>query len=214
MGSRNSGRNGQIRTRIAQEAARLMIEGGIRDFHLAKRKAAQQLRVADARQLPGNDEIEQAMEAHQRLFRADFQPQHLSELRRIALRAMRFLARFEPCLVGPVLRGTADRHSHITLHLFAEPVEEVGLFLAEQRIPCELAERRLRVSADGFRAYPAYHFVAENVPIELIVFPRRERPHPPRSPVDGKPMRRASLAKLEALTDTSSDYSGCRADPS
>jgi hypothetical protein len=175
-----------------------MIENGVRDFGLAKRKAAQKLRAEDARQLPRNDEIERAMLEYQRLFRADSQRRHLRELRQAALQAMRFLARFEPCLVGPVLRGTADQHSEITLHLFADPPEEVGLFLADHHIPCEMGEKRLRVSADEFRAYPTYRVVAEGVPVELVVFPHNARRQSPLSPVDGKPMRRLSLAKFEA----------------
>jgi len=192
-------RNAQLRECLAQEAARLMIESGIRDFGLAKRKAAQQLRATDARQLPGNDEIERAMQEYQRLFRADSQPRHLHELRRVALRAMRFLAHFHPCLVGPVLRGTADQHSVVTLHLFTDTTEEVDLFLGEHRIPFEVGEKRLRVSADEMRPYPSYRFVAEGAPVELVVFPYDGRRHSPLSPVDGKPMRRMSLAKFETL---------------
>lgn len=176
-----------------------MLEDGIRDFHLAKRKAAQQLRVVDARQLPRNDEIERAVQERQRLFRSESQPQRLSELRRAALQAMRFLERFQPFLVGPVLRGTADQYSEVNLHLFAEPAEEVGLFLTERGIPCELGERRLRAATGEVRAYPAYRFMADTVPIELVVFGHGERHHSPRSPIDGKPMRRAGLAKAEAL---------------
>ncbi|NIR28555.1 MAG: hypothetical protein GWN84_04365 [Gammaproteobacteria bacterium] len=199
MKPRRNLRKSQLRECLAQEAARLMVEDGVRDFGTAKRKAAQQLRAEDARQLPRNDEIERAMQEYQRLFRADRQPHRLRELREMALRAMRFLAPFEPCLVGPVLRGTADEHSEVTLHLFADPPEEVNLFLVDHRIPCEMGEKRLRVSADEFRAYPSYRFVAEGVPIELVVFPHNGRRQPPLSPVDGKPMRRLSLAKFEAL---------------
>ena len=59
------------RLRIAQEAARLMSEHGIRDFHHAKRKAAERLGIADTQSLPRNAEIEQALREHQRLFLAN-----------------------------------------------------------------------------------------------------------------------------------------------
>ena len=62
MGSKGKTRNSHARRRIAHEAARLMVEAGIRDYALAKRKAAQRLQVWDAGQLPRNDEIEDAVQ--------------------------------------------------------------------------------------------------------------------------------------------------------
>ena len=52
-----------VRHQVAHEAARLMIEHGIRDYQLAKRKAAERLRVGDTRDLPRNDEIERERES-------------------------------------------------------------------------------------------------------------------------------------------------------
>ena len=96
------------RLRIAQEAARLMSEHGIRDFHHAKLKAADRLGIADTQALPRNEEIAQALREHQRLFQPESQPQQLRARRLAAAEAMRFLARFEPRLVGAVLDGSAD----------------------------------------------------------------------------------------------------------
>jgi hypothetical protein len=176
-----------------------MIEGGIQDYALAKRKAAQRLQATDAGQLPGNEEIEQEISAYQRLFRSSGHVLNLNELRETALRAMRFLKTFRPCLVGPVLRGSADKHTPINLHLFAEPSEEVALFLLEKGIPHESGERRLRISMESFKVYPTYTFIANDVAIELVVFPYRARKHAPLCPIDGKPMRRANMAIVESL---------------
>lgn len=201
MATRGNGRLGQARERIAQEAARLMSEAGIRDFQLAKRKAMERLRLSDLRQLPSNEEIEAALSAYQRLFRADTQPRHLAALRRTAVRAMRFLHGFQPRLVGPVLSGTADEHSDVCLHLFAEPAEAVGLFLLDNGIPHDTGERRMRLASDDTRRLPTFCFMADDVRVELVVFSERERRRVPLSPVDGKPMRRANLRAVEALAD-------------
>ena len=48
------------RHRLAHEAARLMAEGGIRDYHQAKLKAASRLGIHDDASLPRNTEIEDA----------------------------------------------------------------------------------------------------------------------------------------------------------
>ncbi len=194
-----------MRTRIAHEAARLMRESGIKDYALAKRKAAQRLQVATGAPLPRNEEIEEAIAQHQRLFQSERHAQRLDALRAAALEAMRFFSRFEPYLVGSVLRGTADEHSEVNLHLFAEPTEEVGLYLMERGVPHELGERRFRFSPDDARAYPAYRFLAGALPIEAVVFPYQVRRHAPLSPVDGRPMGRAGLARVEALCSDPDD---------
>lgn len=196
---RASGRGQQLRERLASEAARIMLDGGIRDFQLAKRKAAERLHVVEPYPMPGNEEIERAMVDYQRLFHAQSQPRHLNHLRGVALEAMRMLHGFKPSLVGPVLAGTADEHSDVSLHVFAEPPEEVALFLLERGIPHENVERRVRVDGNNHARFPALRFVAGETLVELLVLPERERRHAPLSPVDGRPMQRAGIARLEDL---------------
>ena len=192
-------KHAQTRQRIAHEAARLMIEHGIRDYRLAKRKAAERYRRGDVRDLPRNDEIEDQREAYQRLFHGDEQSRHLGALRRCALGAMRLLEPFRPRLVGPVLNGTADRHSEICLHLFSDPPEDVALFLLEHRISHEPGEARVCFSANEPVRLPAFRFIAGETPVELIVFSDRVRRRVPLSPVDGRSMQRAKLAEVAAL---------------
>ena len=73
------------RQRLAHEAARLMAENGIRDYHQAKQKAAQRLGILDDASLPRNREIDDALRAYQRLFLGERQQDGL-RLRRAASR--------------------------------------------------------------------------------------------------------------------------------
>jgi hypothetical protein len=57
MARRRHARVEQQRLGVANEAARIMREEGVRDYLLAKRKAAQRLGITDRGALPGNDEI-------------------------------------------------------------------------------------------------------------------------------------------------------------
>ncbi|MGW8310210.1 MAG: hypothetical protein ACWGNB_04020 [Thiogranum sp.] len=197
--NRAAGRDQQMRTRIAQEAARLMSEEGIQDFYAAKRKAAQHLGAPDTRNMPRNQEVEAALQEYQRLFRGEQQSGHLRVLREAAVQAMRFLAGFRPRLVGSVLSGTAGRHADINLHLFADTPEEVSLFLMDNSIPFHPAQKRLRISREAWQEFPAYEFMAGEQAVELVVFPSEGRREAPRSPVDGRPMRRARVEEVEAL---------------
>ena len=188
-----------LRAAVAEEAARIMREQGIDDFLLAKRKAAERLGVTDASILPRNTEIEAARMAHQRLFAADRHEADLAGLRRAALEAMRLMSDFQPRLVGPVLSGTASGHSEINLHVFCETPETVSIRLEERGVPHEVVERRLRYERDRVVIYPAVRFVAGRQTVDAVVFPVDGIRQSPASPVDGRPMRRASAAEVEAL---------------
>ena len=98
-----------LRRALAQEAARIMAEHGIRDFLVAKRKAAEDFGVSDGTAVLPCSEIEEALVAYQRLFGGASHLQALHAQRSAALAAMRYLHEFEPRLVGPVLSGTANR---------------------------------------------------------------------------------------------------------
>jgi hypothetical protein len=188
-----------LRQAVAEEAARVMTEQGIDDFLLAKRKAAERLGVTDASILPRNTEIEAALFARRRLFSSGRHEAEIAELRRSALQAMRLMADFEPRLVGPVLSGTASAHSDIHLHLFSDSPEAVSIRLEERGVPHEALERRMRFERDRTVTYPAFRFVAGRQAIDAVVFPLDGIRQAPCSPVDGKPMKRASAAEVEAL---------------
>lgn len=191
----------KLRLELAQEAARLIAEDGINDYMAAKRKAALRLGVPPGRHLPANSEVEQALAAYQSLFQRETQPQHLLTLRRIAVSAIRLLQDFQPVLTGSVLTGTASRHSPVDLHVFTDEPEQIGFYLDEHAIPYRLQGKTLKHARNESHDYPVYQFRAGDVPVNLIVFPLGRRHNAPLSPVDGKPMQRAGLDKVERLLD-------------
>ena len=177
-----------------------MAEHGIRDFLVAKRKAAERFGVSDGTAvLPRNSEIEEALAAYQRLFGGASHLQALHAQRSAALAAMRYLHEFEPRLVGPVLSGTATEHSEVQLHLFADRAESVTLKLIDQGIPHEVTERRIKLNRERSRAFPGVRFQLDDQPIEATVFPLDGIRQAPVSPVDGRPMRRADAAEIQDL---------------
>jgi len=187
------------RHRLAHEAARLMAESGIRDFHQAKLKAAERLGIADDASLPRNREIEDALREYQRLFRGDAHTQGLRQRREAALRALVFFADFDARLVGPVLEGTADSHSPVALHLYTDDAEAVPRFLEDHLVPAELRTRRLRLDRERQEDVPVWVFSAEDLTFDLAVLPRDALRQAPLSGVDEKPMKRASGPQLQEL---------------
>ena len=203
---RDDGHDGGRRRRsIAVEAARLISEQGIRDYAVAKRKAAERLGFAIDAALPKNTEVEEALREHQRLFAADEQPQVLRELRETAREALQFFAPFDARLVGSVLDGSADRYSAVCLHVFADEPEALVRFLGENGIPFEEQDRELRLSRDESRRFPAFVFSAGGTPVDLTVFPADLERQAPLDRSGDKPMARANLAMLDALLAQPSD---------
>ena len=188
-----------MRRRVALEAARLMSEHGIRDFHVAKRKAAERLNAGDKTQLPNNAEIEEALREHQRLFQGEEHPRIVRRLREEARAAMKFFAEFEPRLVGAVLEGTADKYSAVCLHLFCDAPEQVMIFLDENRIDYTEQDRRLRFAHDKTQEYPVLIVPRGDLRIDLTLLPPEAIRQAPLDRVDDKPMRRMTIAALEKL---------------
>ena len=137
-----SGAEGQNRERIAQVAARLILEHGITDWSHAKRKAARQLMLSERDGLPGDDEIEAALTEHQALYGGEEHEETLRGQREEALRWMRRLAEFEPRLVGGVAAGWAGEHSDIRLDLIADDQKAVELTLINADVPYRVGPMR------------------------------------------------------------------------
>ena len=135
MGARHHGRRDSLgrerdRLRIAQVAARLIVEHGLADWTLAKRKALRQLMLPDSTALPSNEEIEAALTEHHALFGGDAHAANLRRQREQALGWMRRLAPWDPLLVGGVAAGWATEHSDVRLELVADDPKAVEMDLA------------------------------------------------------------------------------------
>lgn len=187
------------RHRLAHEAARLMAESGMRDYHQAKLKAAERLGITDDASLPRNREIENALREYQRLFQGDTQASGLRQRREAASRALEFFAVFDPRLVGPVLEGTADAHAPVALHLYCDDFDAIPRHLDRHGIPAEARARRIRLDRERVAEFPVWLFSAEDLTFDLTVLPHDALRQAPLSGIDEKPMRRASAAQLRAL---------------
>jgi hypothetical protein len=199
MARKNSNGSGRARLMVAQEAARIIVNQGLRDYGLAKKKAAERLGLNDRGSLPGNAEIEQAVSEHLQLFAGESHSNLLRTMRLAALSAMDLLATFTPRLVGPVLNGTADANSAVNLHVFADSPEAVALALDERGIGYRPYERRLKSRRDRAETFAGYEFHHGDASVQATVFPVDGIRQAPMSPVDGKPMKRADEKAVREL---------------
>lgn len=199
MGRKRTSESTRARHVVAQEAARIIVNQGIRDYRVAKQKAAERLGVNARGSLPGNAEIEAAVADHLQIFGGEPHEDLLRLMRTAALSAMELLVDFSPRLVGPVLIGTADENSVVNLHVFADSAETVAMEIGDMGIQFRSYERRLKSRRGQVDVYAGFEFSHRNETIQATVFPIDGIRQAPMSPIDGKPMKRVDIDAVQEL---------------
>ena len=199
----------QVRQMIAQQAARMIAEDGVSDFAYAKKKASRQLGVTDVDCLPSNAEIEEEVKLYHEIFNADEHPQALHELRKDALEVMKLLQKFNPYLTGTVLDGTAGKFAETHIHLYADSVKELEMFLLNQQIPYDVDEKTFRTSrdkrasekkgGDTRKKVPLFILEGPNGLIKLSVFEMDDMRTPTRNVVNGDTASKVNIEQLKQL---------------
>ena len=198
MGKENFLRQQHLRQLVAQHAARMMIEEGVADYAYAKRKAARQLSMDEVHCLPANAEIEQELRLYNDLYGDHDQVEHLRQLRDDALTVMRMLERFNPQITGAVLEGTAGRYAETDIHLFADSLKDVDIFLLNNQIPYQMAEKTFRFGNER-KKIPVFSLDGPHGVIRLSVFTTDDAHNAPRSLLGSGALQRASAKTLETL---------------
>ena len=178
----------------------MLAEEGAQDYAYAKRKAARQLGATDDRCLPTNAEIEQELKLHHEIFRSAEQPQHLRQLRSEAITVMRRMERFNPHLAGAVLDGTAGRYAETEIHLFADSLKDVELFLLNANIAYQMEEKSWRFGHER-RRLPVFVLAGEHGTIRLCVFETDDLRSAPRSASGSNAPARATLQAVTAMVE-------------
>lgn len=198
---------GDLKTRqlITREAARLMYQEGVSQYHTAKFMAARSVLsgggksayIRNPSHLPSNGEINEAVDALAELHEGDTRYSQLFAMRILALEYMQKLERFSPRLIGSVSTGRIKKTSDIDIHIFTDDMEALLLYLDCQGWQYETAN--ITVSQNGILKAYTHIYIDSEYPIELSVYSNNEIRIRGRSSTDGKPIIRVSAAKLLEL---------------
>jgi hypothetical protein len=177
----------QNRSRIAEQAARLITEHGIQDYALAKHKAARSLGLPDGHGLPSNEEVDAAIIYRQSLYEPEEQAALLLALRQQALAVMRVFAHFSPSLTGMVASGAVSEHSLIELDISADSSKDFEQHLVNQGIEFKIQDKAGRMAyliyseptdvlvrisgGDNHRTAPGAHARLNLVQLEKLLSP-------------------------------------------
>jgi len=198
----------QLRERLIQEAARLMIEEGVSQYFTAKRLASKRLLGRGGQKsmrfhphdLPSNGEIREAILRHIEIMDGGTHQDRLFAMRVIAWETMGHLQAFQPALIGSVSTGHVRRGSDIDLHVFPDHPDLLETHLEALGWEYEIAEVTIR---KGGQLRDFLHIHLERIfPVELSIYEPCERRISQRSSTDGKPIIRVSQDDLWVLLQT------------
>ncbi len=197
----------QLRASLAEEAARLMYEEGVKQYHSAKFLAAKRLLGRSMgkkvryrpKDLPSNGEIQASLKHLVELNEDPDQHYRLFAMRVIALEVMHDLLMFYPCLIGSVSTGHIREGSDIDLHVFTDDLELLLTRLDTQEWRYSKAE--VSIQKNGKIMLYTHIYLESVFPIELSVYPTLERRVVSRSSTDGKPIKRLKHGAVEKLLE-------------
>jgi len=200
MGSLPSGQ--ADRKKVSIEAAKLLAEGFVRDYHAAKIKAAKNLGFSDSFDLPTNREIEDELKLNQAMFDANGHDATIYSLRKQALEAMNMFEKYTPRLAGPVFDGTATQYSPIEIQVFSDSPKDMVINLLDLNVPFDTEDRKVRLSKNDTKLVPVFCFGMGDFEVEVTVLPPNSLRQSPLSPVSGAPMERASIKNLIKMLES------------
>lgn len=184
------------RRRIAEEAARLMIEGTESEYLHAKERAIMMLGLSDQCPLPSNKEIKDCIAS---LTQAELGPDELNrrlkEMREIAEQVMTVIEDCDPFLIGSVLSGQIRRSSDIDLHAYSDDVAAVKSMLHT----CGYEEVEEEIVENLKGSFVHLRWCERDYPVEITIYPWSWRDIVLYSSVTGKPMKRADLDATRKL---------------
>ncbi len=119
----------------AQQCAAVIIESGLTDWQLARKKALKSMHVSAPQvPAPSDRQIIAAIKEYHALYQPEEHAAQLYAQREEALSWMEFFARFSPRLTGPVAEGWAHAESEIRLEISAPDEKSFEIFLVNEKI--------------------------------------------------------------------------------
>lgn len=184
------------RRRVAEEAARFIVEGAEAEYLHAKERAISMLGLSSNNHLPSNKKIKECialLTASQ--LGHDEVKRRIREMREIALEIMQVIEDSDPFLIGSTLSGQIRDSSDIDLHAYSDDYTLLQNQLEDwgyEDVDVELVDNRKG-------RFVHLKWYERDYPVEITVYPWSWRDTVLYSSVTNKPMKRADTAALRAL---------------
>ncbi|MBZ0188679.1 MAG: hypothetical protein K8F91_20705 [Candidatus Obscuribacterales bacterium] len=190
--------------RVAEEAARLMIDGIETEYLQAKERAVLMLGLSSQTRLPSNRKVRECIAQLTRLsLGADEVERRLNLMREIACRIMAVIDDYDPHLIGSTLSGDIRDNSDVDLHAYCDEHDLLVELLFDEGF--ESVETEVVENQKG--SFTHLRWMEENIPVEITVYPWSWKEITLYSSVTNKPMKRASFGQVQALLKRNSQTS-------
>ncbi len=184
------------RRRVAEEAARFIVEGSEAEYLHAKERAISMLGLSSRNHLPSNRKIKDCIAQLTACQLGEEEvKRRVREMREIAFEIMQVIEDADPFLIGSTLTGQIRNSSDIDLHAYSDDYT----CLKNQLIDWGYEEVDEEVVDNRKGRFVHLRWYERDYPVEVTVYPWSWRDVTLFSSVTGKPMKRADLDSVKVL---------------
>ena len=161
-----------IKLSVANLAAQLIMEEGIKDYLYAKKKAAKSLGINENANLPTNSQIDKAIDEFNKIFNPNIDIEFLQQFKTQALELMSIFKNFKPHLMNQLSQGVIPKFPEIKINLFADNLKDVEYVLLNSQLSYDFKEVKMNTKEGkhSVRSIPTIYLENLFIPAEIKVY--------------------------------------------
>ena len=161
-----------IKVSVANLAAQLIMEEGIKDYLFAKKKAARSLGLNENVSLPTNSQIDKAIDEFNKIFNPNIDIEFLELFKTQALEIMNIFKNFKPHLMNQLSQGIIPKFPEIKINLFADNLKDVEYVLLNSELSYDFKEVKMNAKEGKYsiKSIPTIYLENLSIPAEIKVY--------------------------------------------
>ena len=161
-----------IKISVANLAAQLIMEEGIKDYLFAKKKAAKSLGLNENVSLPTNSQIDKAIDDFNKIFNPNIDIEFLQQFKTQALEVMNIFKNFKPHLMNQLSEGIIPKFPEIKINLFADNLKDVEYVLLNSEMSYDFKEVKMNIKEGkpSIKPIPTIYLDNLSIPAEIKVY--------------------------------------------
>ena len=161
-----------IKISVANLAAQLIMEEGIKDYLFAKKKAAKSLGLNENVSLPTNSQIDKAIDDFNKIFNPNIDIDFLQQFKTQALEVMNIFKNFKPHLMNQLSEGIIPKFPEIKINLFADNLKDVEYVLLNSELSYDFKELKMNIKEGkhSIKSIPIIYLDNLSIPAEIKVY--------------------------------------------
>ena len=161
-----------MKVSVANLAAQMIMEEGIKDYLYAKKKAAKSLGLNEKASLPTNSQIDKAIDDFNKIFNPNIDIEFLQQFKTQALEIMVIFKNFKPHLMNHLSEGIIPKFPEIKINLFADNLKDVEYVLLNSELSYDFKEVKMnnKVGKNLIKSIPTIYLDNLSIPAEIKVY--------------------------------------------